>query len=188
MMPVVSIHRSSKEWCQRERRGGRVAAGSGDERGGPQLVAVQLWQAVHELVEQLGRGVRLAVPLGVRGRVAQAEVCRQVDDVLHLGPQLGDDRLRCAVGQAAEDEVESAHRIWRVCGELQLRVRRCQAWIGVDHRSADLGVAGGELDRQIRMAGAQAEELGAGEARTADDADADHRAIVSACMIMQVIA
>src|SRR5205823_1012216 len=77
---------STKKWRERERRGGRIAAGRGDEGGGPQRVAVQLWQAVDELVEQLRRFVRLAVPLRVRGRVAQSEVGGQVDDVLHLGP------------------------------------------------------------------------------------------------------
>ena len=64
--------------------------------GGDDLVAVELGHAERELVEQLRRGVRLAVPLLVVGD-REPEVGAEVDDVADGVDEVGGDRLRLAV-------------------------------------------------------------------------------------------
>ena len=55
--------------------------GAGHQPGGADLVAVELGQAVDRLGLQVERAVRVAVPVRVDRRVAQAEVGGEVDDL-----------------------------------------------------------------------------------------------------------
>ena len=68
---------------------------------------MQLGQAVHEPVQQLGHGVGLPVPGGVQRRVVQPEVGRQVDDDPHPRHDLGHQLLGLAVGQGHEHQVQT---------------------------------------------------------------------------------
>ena len=110
---------------QRQLRGGRVAAGVGDQIGRPDRLARELGQAVDGILLALGRPVRLAVgPLVERG-VAQAEIGREVD---HLGAarQLADHVLGRAVRQAAEHDIERARIVVLDLGERrQVAPARC---------------------------------------------------------------
>src|SRR3954447_17843002 len=87
----VADRRGPRQRRQREQRGGRVAAGVGDEVRLAHRVARELRQAVHALPEVLRRAV-LAVPVLVDGQVAQPEVGRQVDHQRATLAQLGHDR------------------------------------------------------------------------------------------------
>ncbi len=71
-------------------------------------LAVQLHEPVHEFVDELRRGVRLAVPplVGV-GR--QAEVGPEIDDVRAATEQIRDDQLRRTVREADEHDVGAVH-------------------------------------------------------------------------------
>ncbi len=116
--------------------------------------------------------------VGIQVGIVQAEVGGQVDDPLHLAPKLGHDALRGAVGQAEEAQVEALGRAGLVGGEDQVGIVGGQARVQVGHPGAGLGVARGQLDLQVGMAGAEPQQLGAGEARRPDDTDGDHRTII----------
>ena len=61
-------------------RAGGVAAGIGDELRVPDLLAIDLDQAVHRLPLQLGRVMLVPVPARIGGRVGEPEIGREVDD------------------------------------------------------------------------------------------------------------
>ena len=102
---------------------------------------------------------RLAVPLLVVGD-GQPEVGAEVDHVTDGVDEIPRDRLRLAVGQAEEHEVE-AGEVGRgdllvgqaVVGDGQRRVEVADGGAGVgvggDHGDLDLGVAGEEA-QQLR--------------------------------------
>ena len=92
---------AARQRRERQQRRGRVAAGVGDDVGAGDLLAVELGQPVDGAREQLGLGV-LAVPLLVDGRVAQAEVGAQVDDLDAAAVQLG-DQLRGGTVRIGDD-------------------------------------------------------------------------------------
>ena len=106
--------------------GGGVAAGAGDQPRGADLVAVELGQAVDRLGLQVERVVRVAVPVLVDRRVAQAEVGGEIDD-LQVARQPGDHLLGGGVRQGAEGEVDRRRsrrrRWWSSVGRS--RWRRC---------------------------------------------------------------
>ena len=107
MIPGGSTTPGAHERGQRQaRRPSGSSPGAATCAAAEDLVAEQLGQPVGEVGQQLGRGVRLAVPLRVERRVLQPEVGGQVDEVADLAEQLGHDRLAGAVGQAEEHEVE----------------------------------------------------------------------------------
>ena len=122
--------------------------------------------------------MRLAVPLRVDDGIGQAEVGREVDDVLDPHAQLGHERLRRAVRESAEDEIEAVDGIDVIRLEHERRVGGGQTRIEVGDLRACLRVAGGDLDRQVRMVGTDSQQLGTGETRRADDPDLSHRMII----------
>ena len=134
MMPRGSTSRSASERREREADRGRIAARAPRRARAPaSVVAVQLDHPVREATDQLGRGVRFAVPALVRvGR--QPEVGAEVDDVRDAFEDLGDQQLRRAVRQRGEHEVEAA-QVGDVVGrEPEVAVRRDAA---TDRASAD---------------------------------------------------
>src|SRR6266704_2800055 len=90
---------------QREQRRGRIAAGVGDEARGPHAIARQLGEAVDGFLQELGRGVGVAVPAFVELRVSQTEVASDVDD----GATIIEPRARLLRGlarrQGCEDDL-----------------------------------------------------------------------------------
>ena len=122
--------------------------------------------------------VLLAVPPGVEGGVAQPEVGGQVDDAPDAAAELGHHVLGRAVGQAEEHEVEAVAAVGVVLLERQVGVAGGQAGIEVGDTAAGLGVARGQAHVEVRVLGAEAEQLGPGEPRGADDADRCHRASI----------
>ena len=122
--------------------------------------------------------VLLAVPLRVQGGVVQPEVGGQVDDVPDLAHQLGHDGLAGAVGQAEEHEVESGHLGAVVGGEDEVGVGGGQARVQVGGPGAGLGVAGGQHDLELGVAGGQPQQLRSGVPGRADDAHLDHPEIM----------
>ena len=71
---------------------GRVAAGAGDQPCLGNVVAIEFGQAVNRLGLQLGGGVVEAIPFAVFGRVAQAEIGAQIDN-LQVPGQIAHQRL-----------------------------------------------------------------------------------------------
>ena len=97
-----------EERQDRQLRRRRVAARIGDEAGRLHLPAIDLGEAVDRLgLQGLGL-VLMAVPAGIGGLVGEPEIGREVDDP-DLWPRReepGDDALRRAMRQGAEDEVD----------------------------------------------------------------------------------
>ena len=150
---------------------GRVAAGQPDDARAADRLAVDLGQAVDRLFEQPGAGVRHLVPAFELGRVSQAEVGREVDQPhtgfkqrgrrIHRDPVRGGEEHHVAVGQP---------------GRRGIRERdadpTAQAGEHLGHRHAGFLARGDRLQVGIRMRGQQAQQLDAGVAGAADDADA----------------
>src|SRR5439155_8151858 len=65
---------------EREQCRGRIAAGVGDEAGGPYAIARQLGEAVDRLLQQLRCRMRVAVPALVELRITEPKVASDVDD------------------------------------------------------------------------------------------------------------
>ena len=98
---------------------GRVAAGVGHEPRARDAVAVDLGQAVRHVVEQLGRGMIVTVPLAVGGGGPQPQVAGEVDDG-RLGPLRPQPRRETggdAVGQGQQVGLRAAVEP-RVVGEM----------------------------------------------------------------------
>ena len=175
MMPSVSTRPARTQ--RRERQGGRsrIAAGRGDEAGGGDRVTMQLGQAVHEVRQQIGRLVLLAVPLRVQRRVAETEVGGEIDDVL--------DRA-CGARASPLGTRRGAARRTRGRVRRRSRVRRART-PGTGRRppGSDTGRRPSfppvchrwPARRQVGMSGAQAQQLRPREPRRSDDPDADHR-------------
>ena len=72
-------------------------------------VAVELGQPEREAVEQLGRAMRVAVPLGVVRR-RQPEVGAEIDEVRDRVDELRGELLRLPVREREEDEIELGER------------------------------------------------------------------------------
>ena len=124
-MPVGLDQAGREQRRQRERRSRRVAARRRDVAGRDDLVAVELGHAERELLDQVGGGVGLAVPLLVVAD-RQPEVGAEVDDVGDGVDQIGGDRLRPAVREAQERDVEAGEvgRRHRLVGEALVRGRQ----------------------------------------------------------------
>ena len=128
---------------------------------------MQLGQAVDRDVEEVGVRVLEAVPARVVGGVAQAEVRPEVDDGGAGLDDRGDQGGGGAVGEGEEDRVDLGERgVDDEAGLGQVRV-------DVVERVAVAIAALQPHDRHVRVAGQEADQLGADIARRADDADAD---------------
>ena len=80
MIPVRSIRSSAIKGARAKDAGRGVTARVGDELGRGNLVAEELGQAVHGLLQAGEVGVLVAVPVGVDLGIAQAIVGAQIDD------------------------------------------------------------------------------------------------------------
>ena len=178
---------------QGERGGRDVAAGRGDEPGADQLLAVALGQAVGGLGEQ-GRLVVLeAVPLRVQRGVLEPVGRRQVDDAADPSDELRREGHRRLVREAEEHDVEPVDAVdGVVVGGRQLEVGVGGGQRRVQRGGGRAGLRIGRRHRHVeaRVAGQQAQQLGAGVARRPDDAGppggAAHRMIIQMhCMDMQ---
>ena len=167
-----SIRPGARERREREERGGRVAAGradDGDRRVDERLElgAVELGQPVDRDVEEVGVRVLEAVPARVVGRVAEAEVGPEVDDRGAGLDDARDDARGRAVGEGEEDGVDSGSEASTTqAGVGEVRVDAVErVAVAVAALEAD--------DRHVRVAGQEADQLGADVAGRPDDADPD---------------
>ncbi len=89
----------------------------------------------------------------------------------HAGQDLGDQLLGGAVGQGAEHQVRAVGLGGLGGAEAQARVGAGQGWVQIGHGRPLVG-AGGDCDHfEVRVAGQQPQQLGAGVARGAQDGD-----------------
>ena len=79
MIPLRLDRAGLDQRAQREVGGGRIAARRGDALRRLDLVAEEFGQAVGEAAEQVGPGMRLAVPALIIGGAVEAEVGAEVD-------------------------------------------------------------------------------------------------------------
>ena len=157
---------------QREQHRSGIAAGTGDQPRGRDLLPVELGQAVDGLALQFQRPVLMAVPLRVGVLVTQPEVGGHVED---LDPGVGfenrrDDLLRGAVRQPAEHRVETAPVDLFPFDELR-QVEHEEMRKHLAHGLAGMGVGGERRDLGIRMPRQQAHRVGSGVAGRAENAD-----------------
>ena len=160
------------ERAQREDRGGRVAAGAGDEGGIGKRIAVQLRHPVDERIEHAGTRMLAAVPAHVGGRIPQPEVRAQIDDPGRERAKLVDARHRLPVGQAKEQHVAGLEL--RGGGELQSR-RGTQVRVRVVHELPGQTLRRHLTHLDVRVEQEQPQQLAAGVPRCARDRDPDHR-------------
>ena len=115
--------------------------------------------------------MRTAVPLFIYGGIAQPEVGRHVDDLQALR-QVADDDLARRVRQAAKNGLDLGPIGLFVLdegGEFQMGEMRKH----LRHRFAGMRIGGEHSDLDARMARGQSHQIGAGIARSTDDADLD---------------
>ena len=154
-------HAGGEQRSQRERGGGRVAAGRGDRSLGSDAVTEQLGQTEHELREQLGSLVGYAVPALVVGG-GEPEVAAEVDEVRDAAGEVGHQALGFTVGQGEEDQVEAVEgrRVERIQGEA--RVGGGQRRVQLGDRDPGVGSRRCRDDVQVGVAGEEPQQLGAG--------------------------
>ena len=172
---LVGIDRLGlEERDERKLGAGRVAAGIGDEAGRLDLAPVDFGQAVHRLLLQLRRCMRMAVPARIGGRIGETEIGREIDDLRarRARDQVLDHLLRRPVWQRAEDEIELKRR---PIGGVERRERRqpvrreLRKHIG--HGLPGPAVGREQSNRDVRMSDEQANKLRPGIARGAKHAD-----------------
>jgi hypothetical protein len=155
---------------ERQDRGGRVAAGVGDEARVAHRLAVALGQAVHRLADQLGVRV-LDVPALVLVDVSEAEIGAEVDDLDALGAQRRHHGRRGAVRVGDDGGVRFA-----VAVEVELLERERHAVIRVEVVEPAAGVAAARHRDEVEV-GVTVHELRGERARVARgarDDDARH--------------
>ena len=133
-----------------------------------------LGQPVDRLALQLRRAMLVPVPFRVGRHVAQPEIRRHVDDLdLRIGGEhRRGDLLRRAVRQAAEDGVEPGP-VHLLPFDQARQVEHEEMRKDLRHRLAGMRVGGERDDLDVRMPGGEADEVGAGIAGCAENADPD---------------
>ena len=137
---------------------------------------MHLRQAIDRFGEQLGAGVRHLVPALERGRVLQAEIGREVDDLDVRPDELARLRHRDPVRGGEKDDVAALKVGLGGIGVTQAGQARDPAQAGehVGHRHARFLARGDGAQLRLRMPGEQAHQLHSGIACSADDTDLDH--------------
>ncbi|OIQ83793.1 hypothetical protein GALL_344110 [mine drainage metagenome] len=151
----------------------RVAAGVGDDARVADRVAVQFGQAVGGFAQQVGAGVRHAVPALESRGVAQPEVSGEVDDA-HAGVEQRARLLhRDAVRRREEDHVAVVQR--RVVGGREAQVGvAAQAGEHLGHRGACFLARGDRAQPRVRMVREQTQQFDPGVSGSADDSDVQY--------------
>ena len=128
---------------------------------------MQLGEAVHRALEQVGARMQEAIPARVVLGVAQPEVGPEIDDRGPGADEVADHPRRRPVGEGQEDRIDVGERaVDRVAGRGEMRVDATER-VGV-------AIAALEPDeRDVRVAHEEPDQLGADVPRRADDADAD---------------
>ena len=116
----------------------------------------------------------LAVPPRVQRGVAQAEVGRQIDDLVRSALEIRSQLLGHAVGQGQEHEVEPVSEAGVVGLEPRTGIRSSEARIQVGDLAARLRLPHGLGQLELGVLEAQAKQLSPGVARGPDDADSIH--------------
>ena len=163
--------------------GRRITARAGHQQRLADRFAVPFAEAVDGMREQLGGGMRAAVPLGIDGGVREPEVRRKIDDAHARAraarqrmPERLDDRphgFRArGMGQRAEDDVGPQRLPVHVLDGLKRR-QPPPGEMGEDrlHRRAGVALGGQRHQFHVRARGQQAHEIGPGVARGAQHRD-----------------
>ena len=166
---AVRVHQSLFEKrVDAEDRGGGVAAGAGDEAGSPDLLPVQLGDAVHELRHEVRARVRLAVPTFVLAGIVQPEVRAQVHQLRRQPLERLDALHGLAMGQTQEQHIARLQLIH--LAELELGAL-AQVGMGLEGELARVALRGHLAHLHPRVSQQQAQQLAAGVAGRADDGD-----------------
>jgi len=160
----------TRERQEGQERGRRVAARAGDELRRPDLVTMELRDPVHRRAEQLRMRMVAVVPLAVARRVTQPMIRRQIDDERSARPELREP-VR-AVGQRQEQDVAPGDLV--VAHEVERRAFP-EVRMGDRDRLPCQGLAARDDVADLGVAGEQPQELTAGVATGADDADLHQR-------------
>src|SRR5919197_2943784 len=116
----------AKERKEREDRRGRVAPGAGDAPRAPDLLPVELGDAVGPAIEKARPRVRRSVPAVVVRGIAKPVVAREIDE--QRGAVLELVRTVRAVGKREKEDIAAAHILVMDEGEAralaEIRVRR----------------------------------------------------------------
>ena len=163
---------------QREDRRGRIAAGRRHRRRTGDRSPVELRNAVDEPVEKLRR--RRAAR-GTSARSPRRESSRKSAPRSTKGMPRAmmsrRDRLRLAVGQGGEDQVDAVQRLGCITIHDRVRDRPARDGGGRGSSACARPAAAEQLRRaQMRMLGAEPEKLRADKARGSKDGDANHGA------------
>ena len=155
-----------EERRQPQDHGSRVAAWRSDVACGLDLLAMEFWQAVHRLAQEFRPRMRPAIPDLVGLRVAQPEICREIDHHRCQLQQAVDDRSCLPVRQAGEEDIDRLERLRR--DEFE---RRPLAQVRMDGMNELPGARsrGYLLDFHLRVTQQQAQEFPAGIAGTTQD-------------------
>ena len=135
-----------------------------------------LGQAVHRLLEESGRRVRVAVRAGVHRRVAQPEIGGEIDDLEAALEQGGHDRHRLDVRKRDEDRLDARGQQRQVRGAEDHLGEVAQRREHLSRRHARVLAGGGPADPQRGVTAEQPEQLAAGVAARPDDPDFVHHA------------
>ena len=169
-----SIALALQQRDQRQLGAARIAAGIGDEPRRFDLRPIDFGQAVDRPLLQFRRGVRMAVPARISGRIGEAEIGGQIDHLV-AGARASKSLMTfCVVpcGSAQNDQIEperlpvdavdapSARQ--RVGRELRKHVR---------HRLAGAAIGREQRDLDARMADQQPHQFRTGIAGGAENAD-----------------
>ncbi len=159
------------EGHQCQQCGGRVAAGVRDELCSPELIARELGQAVDGIGQCVRRRMLEAIPGRIRGRVGQPQVRTDVDHCRPTGGQAHSQLSRLPVRQRQEGNVHP--RLRRAVDQPQPQRSEVRKLVGEWLIPAAARVE--RVDRHVRMAGQQPDELGARVAAGTHDCGGDAR-------------
>ena len=172
MMMPGSIRPRGDERLQREDRGGRIAAGAGDQPCAGQRLAIALGQAVRQ--RDVDRR-RVRIPLLPQLRVPQAERPGQVEDLARRAASAGAISAESVFGNGEEHASVSLLSLSTSSGSTGgsqiLRERRHAPRLGAARRHRDPHIRG-------RMPGEPPKQFDPGIPRRSRDTDPDARIVI----------
>ena len=152
---------------------GRIAARVADDARALDRGAVHLGQAVHRFREEIGARVRHPVPLREHRRILEPEVGREIDDPHAGAHELARLRHRDAVRRREEHDIALVELRFGGLDERE-RVLAAQAREHVGDLRPGVLARRDRADVDLRVLREQPQQLDAGVAGSADDADLDH--------------
>ena len=145
-----------------------VSAGGSDALAGADRIPVQLRNAVDEAVEQLGRLVRLAIPMLIFGRILEPEVGAEIHERDAARDDVRGERLARAMRQGGEDEVDAVQHARLETLDPNVGIGQREMRMDVGQTLSSLTVAEQPSGAKRGMRRAQAQQLYADETRSTE--------------------